>query len=193
MKLYQAIFVLTLLITNKIVAQKTTETVRGYVLSAVNEKNIEGVHIQNVNSKAGTISTKVGYFEIEGKPTDLVRFSCISFETNYFTIAELVLNTTIQLKKTSIKLDEILLKPKTWQQFKLEFVQKKLADEESAEISLAGAKQYKGPKTMFKPNLVSAIINPISTSYYILNKKSRQKRKTKRYQKIIQNSYLIED
>jgi len=103
MKLYQTILILTLLSTSKIVAQKTTKTVRGYILSAVNETIIEGVHIQNVNSKAGTISSKVGYFEIEGKPTDLVRFSCISFETNYFTIAELVLNSTIQLKKNKYK------------------------------------------------------------------------------------------
>tara|TARA_B110000977_G_scaffold199083_1_gene285448 strand:+ start:125 stop:709 length:585 start_codon:yes stop_codon:yes gene_type:complete len=194
MKLSAVIIIILLIInTSELKAQELVEKINGFVLSSENGENIEGVHIQNVNSKKGTISSKIGYFEIEGNPTDRIRFSCISFETHYFKISELRLKSNILLEKTSIELDEIILKPMSWQQFKLEFVQKEWADEKSAEISIEGVKQYKGRKTMYKPNLLNAVTNPINYTYHVLNKKARQKRKTKRYQKIIEKSYLIND
>jgi len=81
----------------------------------------------------------------------------------------------------------------TWQQFKLEFVETSFKNEQSASIQLDGVKQYKGPLRPFKPSVASVITNPISTIYYFTNKKEGQKRKTKRYQKVIQDSSYIDD
>jgi ribosomal protein L35 len=63
----------------------------------------------------------------------------------------------------------------------------------SSEIKIAGVKQYKGVLRPYKPTLVNAITSPISFTHHLLNKKSRNRRKTKRYKKILSKSYLLED
>ena len=177
------------------VAQVTVEKVYGIVLNNKTGISIENAHITNLSSQQGTISIKNGYFEINGAPNDSINISCISYSTQIIQVAELLKSQQIiiRLEPVSIKLNEIVLRAQTWQQFKLEFVQKEWNTEQSAGVTIIGLKQYKGPFKSFKPTLITAITNPISFTHHLLNKKSRQKRKSNRYKKILQKSYYLDD
>ncbi len=183
--------VLFMLIHPTISAQEKDGLVSGYVIDSESGLSLSNVHILNTNTKKGTISNKLGYFEIESTSTDSLRFSYISYTSTQICCSELTRYTKLSLE--SLELDEVVLKAQTWQQFKLEFVQKKWPKEQSYEIKIAGVKQYKGAPKHYKPTLVNSITNPLSFTHYLLNKKSRQNRRTKRYQKTLSKSYLIED
>jgi len=194
MKLLKLQIVLFLISASSI-AQNNTLSLSGIVVNSISGLSIANAHIVNLNSRKGTITNKVGYFEIQGVATDSVHISYISFRPIFTTIYDLLLTETIviELKPISIDMDEIILQKGSWQQFKLEFVQTAFKNEQSSEILLERVSQYKGPLRPFKPSVASVITNPISTIYYFTNKKERQKRKTKRYQKVIQDSSYIDD
>ena len=166
-------------------------TISGFIINSETGLSIENVHIQNRNSSTGTVTNKFGYFEIESSSTDTIKISYISYNTKHIYSAEIT--TYTRLTPSSLVLDEVVLKAQTWQQFKLEFVQKEWPKEMSSEIKIAGVKQYKGVLRPYKPTLVNAITSPISFTHHLLNKKSRNRRKTKRYKKILSKSYLLED
>ena len=191
MKLLVKTILLTILLNQSILAQNKPNTISGFIISTETGLSLENVHIQNINSTKGTITNKLGYFEIENLNTDTLKISCISY--NVLLICSSDLTTYTKLIPSSLELNEVVLRAKTWQQFKLEFVQKEWAKEQSAEISIIGVKQYKEPIKKFKPSLATAVTNPISFTYHVLNKKSRQKLKSNRYRKIIQKSYYLKD
>ena len=185
---------MVVLVTQLCNSQENPAIISGYIINVQSGKSIENAHIVNNSSKKGTISKRDGSFEIEAYIGDSLQISCISYA--YYS-TELKLSNDklliIKLNPLSIKLNEIVVKPKTWQQFKLEFVQTEWSAEQSAEIKIHGVKQYKGPLLNPAPTLATAIKSPISFTHYLLNKKSRQKRKTNRYKRIIQKSYYSEN
>jgi len=177
-----------------VVAQNSIEKAKGFILDHETGLSVENVHIINLQTQKGTISTKIGYFELVASANDSLIISCISYLNDTITASSLIRNKNlVHIKRTSLEIDEIVLKPQSWQQFKLEFVQKKWDKERSTEVTLIGVQQYKGPLKPYKPSLVNVITSPISFTHHLLNKKSRQRRKTKRYKRILSKSYLIED
>ena len=176
-----------IMISQGVLAQVSNELRASFVMDSITGESIQNAHILNTNSNKGTITNKVGYFEIECSDTDSLRFSYVSYTSITLCCKSLTMYT--MLTQSSSTLDEVILKPLTWQQFKLEFVQTKWSAEQSSEIKIHGVKQYKGPLLKPTPTLATAIKSPISFTHYLLNKKSRQRRKTKRYKRIIQNSY----
>ena len=171
-------------------AQNDTLSFSGIVVNSISGLSIANAHIVNLNTKKGAITNKVGYFVLKGMLTDSIHISYISFKPIFMTLNDLLMLDTkvIELKPISIDMDEIVLQKGNWQQFKLEFVQTSFNNEKSSGIELDGISQYKGPLKPFKPSIASAITNPLSTIYYLTNKKERQKRKTKRYLKVIRNT-----
>ena len=191
LKLLSVLFLISL----SSIAQNDTLSFSGVVVNSTSGLSISNAHIINLNTKKGTITNKFGYFVLKGVPTDSIHISYISFKPIYMTLSELLMSDSkvIELKPISIDMDEIVLQKGSWYQFKLEFVQTSFENEQSSEILLEGVSQYKGPLRPFKPSVASVITNPISTIYYFTNKKERQKRKTKRYQQVIQDSSYIDD
>lgn len=179
------------LVNHTIYAQGSLGVHSGYIIDFETGLSIENVHIQNKNSQKGTVTNKLGFYKIESSQTDSLSISYISYNTRIICTSNIT--TYTKLKSSSLKLNEVVLKPQTWQQFKLEFVQKEWNTEQSAEVTIIGLKQYKGPLRPFKPTLITAVTNPISFTHHLLNKKARQKRKTNRYRKILQKSYILED
>jgi len=179
------------LVNQTIYAQESLRVYSGFIIDSETGLSIENVHIQNKNSQKGTVTNKLGFYKIESSQTDSLTISYISYNTRIICTSNIT--TYTRLKSSSLKLDEVILKPQTWQQFKLEFVQKEWKTEQSAEVTIIGLKQYKGPLRPFKPTLITAVTSPISFTHHLLNKKSRQKRKTSRYRKILQKSYYLDD
>lgn len=194
MKLLKLQIVLFLISASSI-AQNDTLKFSGIVVNSSSGLSVANAHIVNLNTKKGTITNSVGYFELQGISTDSIHISFISFKPIFMTLSDLLMSDSkvIELKPISIDMDEIVLQKGNWQQFKLEFVQSSFKNEKSASIQLDGVRQYKGPLKPFKASIATAITSPISTIYYLTNKKERQKRKTNRYLKIIRNSSYIDD
>lgn len=167
-------------------------TLTGFIHDTTSNKLISEVHIINRSTEQGSTSNSKGYFEITAKSGDQILFHHISYEPLLFIVHD---NSTlnINLKPMSHELNEIILQAKSWEQFKLEFVQTRFEKEKSSGLTIKGLKQYKGPPIGFKPSLGTALTNPISFLNHYYSKKAIEKRKTKRYQKIIKNKSYIDD
>ena len=183
------------LISSSLLAQTDSLKRYGLVINTENGLSIANAHIINMNSKVGTITNSSGYFEIRAAFSDTIHISFISFESASISTNEFIQGNpiSIYLNPSSIYMDEILLHKGDWLQFKLEFVETQFSTEQSSEVKLNGVLQYKGVLQPFKPSVASLITNPITTIYYLTNKKQRQKRRTKRYQAIMQKATYIDD
>jgi len=183
------------LISSSLLAQTDSLKRYGLVINTENGLSIANAHIINMNSKVGTITNSIGYFEIRAAFSDTIHISFISFESASISTNEFIQGNpiSIYLNPSSIYMDEILLHKGDWQQFKLEFVETQFSTEQSSEVKLNGVLQYKGVLQPFKPSVASLVTNPITTIYYLTNKKQRQKRRTKRYQAIMQKATYIDD
>lgn len=189
-------FFLLFLFSSLIVyAQSNRSLITGLIVNSSNGKSVSNVHIVNANTNEGTISNSIGYFQIQASEIDTLLISHITYQTIKIIVKDYTACATnrIVLSPTHFQLDEIVLRKGNWQQFKLEFVQTEFKAEQSSEVLLKGVQQYKGPHIGFQPSLFTAISNPISFTHHYLNKKARQKRKTKRYQRIIKNTSYIYD
>ena len=122
LKLQIALF----LISATSIAQNDSLNFSGIIVNSTSGLSISNAHILNIDSKKGTITNKIGYFEIQGVLTDSIHISYISFKPIITNLHNLLYaeSDVIELKPMSIKMDEILLQKGNWQQFKLEFVQK---------------------------------------------------------------------
>ena len=178
-----------------IYAQSEKSLISGLIIDSSSGQSIANAHIVNLNTKEGTISNSIGYFQISGSEVDSILVSYISFKSIQILFGDYSKQEfqRILIDPNSIEMDEIVLGKGNWQQFKLEFVQTEFKAEHSTEIQLKGVLQYKGPPMKFQPNLLTAVNNPISFAHHFLNKKARQNRKTKRYQRIIRKSTYIDD
>ena len=122
MKLYLKTLLLLFIINQSIHAQDKLNTISGFIINSETGLSIENVHIQNINSSTGTVTNKFGYFEIISSSTDTIKISYTSYNTKHICGADLTAYT--RLMPSRLVLDEVVLKAQTWQQFKLEFVQK---------------------------------------------------------------------
>lgn len=176
-------------------AYSQTKQISGLIVDAKTGTCVANAHIINTNTKEGTISNSIGYFQISGIESDSLLITYISYIPIQIQIQDYInqVDDHILIESTSIEMDEIILRKGNWQQFKLEFVQTEFKAEQSSEIQLKGVLQYKGPPMGFQPSLFTAINNPISFVHHYMNKKARQKRKTSRYQQIIKKSSYIDD
>lgn len=165
---------------------------KGHISDTTTSLSISEVHIINRSTEQGSITNTQGYFKIKVHQGDEIIIHHISYEP-YILYVKNEDNVRIKLKPRSHQIAEITLHNKSWEQFKLEFVQAEFEKEKSSGLTIEGLKQYKGPPMGFKPSLVTAIYHPISFVHHFYNKKARQKRKTKRYQKIINNRSYLDD
>jgi hypothetical protein len=99
------------LISASSIAQNDTLNFSGIVVNSTSGLSIANAHIVNLNSRKGTITNKVGYFELQGIPTDSIHISYISFRPTYMTINDLMISDSdiTELIPISIDMDEIVL------------------------------------------------------------------------------------
>ena len=96
-------------------ANVSGQIIEGRIIDSKTNKPLEYVSIGIINTTFGTITDINGYFKFEAKVEELsiVRISMIGYEAQKFTVKDLRNNKNdIKLKKITIELTEIIIKPK---------------------------------------------------------------------------------
>ncbi|WP_339710270.1 hypothetical protein [uncultured Kriegella sp.] len=91
---------------------KNTKLIKGSVKSLNND--VSNVLIINLNSKKSTISDSLGYFIIEAKLRDSIRFTAVQYLTKEVVISDTIMlqtSVTVNLIENVINLNEVTVTP----------------------------------------------------------------------------------
>ena len=105
-----SIIILILLIQVNVSGQ----IVEGRIIDSKSNEPLEYVSIGIINTNFGTVTDSNGYFTFNAKVKELsiVRISMIGYESEKFTVKELINNKNeIKLNETTIELSEIIIEP----------------------------------------------------------------------------------
>ena len=92
---------------------QTESIVKGQIIDGANDKPIENVNIVNLNQVNGTITNKLGEFEIEAKPNDTIHLSYLGYKSIKVRVTNDWINfgnrTTIKLTELALALEEVVV------------------------------------------------------------------------------------
>jgi len=90
------------------------QIIEGRIIDSKTNEPLEYVSIGIINTNFGTVTDSNGYFKFDAKVKEqsIVRISMIGYESEKFTVKELINNKIeIELIETTIELDEIIIEP----------------------------------------------------------------------------------
>ncbi|MBL4655188.1 MAG: carboxypeptidase-like regulatory domain-containing protein, partial [Bacteroidia bacterium] len=116
----KAIFIITLIISNTLIAQQLTQTIRGTVVDQLTQQELPGATISVITSDPimGTITDIDGRFRIEDVPIgrQTVKISFIGYKN--FTVPNIIVNAhkeivlTIDLEEEAVEMEELIITDK---------------------------------------------------------------------------------
>jgi hypothetical protein len=164
-------------------AQSQTESiVKGKIIDGANDKPIENVNIVNLNQVNGTITNKLGEFEIEAQPNDTIHLSYLGYKSIKVRVTNDWINfgnrTTIKLTELALALEEVVVNKLKLTGY-LEIDIKQVPIQKNVRYSISGLNtgyesSPKSPTMVTK--VLGAIFNPANFLYNIFGKKSREMR-----------------
>ncbi|WP_124980787.1 carboxypeptidase-like regulatory domain-containing protein [Nonlabens xiamenensis] len=162
--------------------QSQRPIVRGKVLNAKDESQLENVNIVNLNSVKGTITNAEGNFEIAAAVNDTLYFSYLGFETINVRVTEDWLkfgDVTISMTEKGIALEEVTVTETALTGF-LEIDAKRAPIYATRRYKISGLpKGYEAgdsePGAITK--VLSSVFNPADFLYNTFGKKGKSMRK----------------
>ena len=164
-------------------AQSQIESiVKGQIIDVANDKPIENVNIVNLNQVNGTITNKLGEFEIEAQPNDTIHLSYLGYKSIKVRVTNDWINfgnrTTIKLTELALALEEVVVNKLKLTGY-LEIDIKQVPIQKNVRYSISGLNtgyesSPKSPTMVTK--VLGAIFNPANFLYNIFGKKSREMR-----------------
>lgn len=108
----QLLFIFILIIT---IYQVSAQKNRKFIYATIKNKieNVVNAHVINLNTKQGTFTNDNGEFRILAKENDSLQLSSVGYKTKTIVINTSyfgLLENNIELEKTTIELDEVILK-----------------------------------------------------------------------------------
>ena len=161
---------------------QTESIVKGQIIDGANDKPIENVNIVNLNQVNGTITNKLGEFEIEAKPNDTIHLSYLGYKSIKVRVTNDWINfgnrTTIKLTELALALEEVVVNKLKLTGY-LEIDIKQVPIQKNVRYSISGLNtgyesSPKSPTMVTK--VLGAIFNPANFLYNIFGKKSREMR-----------------
>ncbi|MFL2622005.1 MAG: carboxypeptidase-like regulatory domain-containing protein [Flavobacteriaceae bacterium] len=161
---------------------QTESIVKGQIIDGANDKPIENVNIVNLNQVNGTITNKLGEFEIEAKPNDTIHLSYLGYKSIKVRVTNDWINfgnrTTIKLTELALALEEVVVNKLKLTGY-LEIDIKQVPIQKNVRYSISGLNtgyesSPKNPTMVTK--VLGAIFNPANFLYNIFGKKSREMR-----------------
>lgn len=165
------------------------QKVEGMVRDAQTKAVIPNVHILKENGE-GVTTNKEGYFSLDVLGDQQLVITHLGYLTQFYEIpiidSLVVLSVDIQLYKDTVSLGAVEIFPWPEQEgFKEEFLSLEVpAEQDQRRMLIPGLPQRKGPPIPPPPS----IMNPVSLMYSFLSKEAINKRKLRRYRKIILES-----
>jgi len=170
------------LIIPRLAQSQTESIVKGKIVDGANDKPIENVNIVNLNQVNGTITNKLGEFEIEAKPNDTIHLSYLGYKSIKVRVTNDWINfgnrTTIKLTELALALEEVVLNKLKLTGY-LEIDIKQIPIQKNVRYSISGLNtgyesSPKSPTMVTK--VLGAIFNPANFLYNIFGKKPREMR-----------------
>ncbi|ARN77445.1 hypothetical protein BST97_05295 [Nonlabens spongiae] len=192
---YYFILLLTCLLSSQLAFSQEPENngteksmVRGQVLNAKDNQELDNVNIVNLNQVKGTITTPDGRFEIPAKVNDTLFFSYLGFETINVRVTEDWLkygDVTISMTEKGIALEEVVVKESTLTGY-LEIDAKRAPIYNTRRYSINGLNtayeagdQEPGAVT----KVFNSIFNPADFLYGVFSRKGSEMRKLRQIKK----------
>lgn len=165
-------------------SQSTTKTVllKGQIVSATNQKALEGASILNLNSVEGTVSDYRGYFEVPTQVNDTIYISYLGHQSIKLKMTNDLLKgneLVISLYEKDTQLNEVVVKS-TQLVGVLEIDVRQVPKDRFNRIHINGLSQtYEvgKPKRTSFTSPISAIFQPVDFLYNLFGKKPNQLRK----------------
>ena len=92
---------------------QTESIVKGRIVDVANDKPIENVNIVNLNQVNGTITNKLGEFEIQAKKNDTIHLSYLGYKSIKVRVTSDWISfgnrTTIKLTELALALEEVVI------------------------------------------------------------------------------------
>ena len=177
------ILLFIVLLTFPITVQSQIDSlVKGKILDAANDKPIENVNIVNLNQVNGTITNKLGEFEIQAKTNDTIHLSYLGYKSIKVRVTNDWINfgnrTTIKLTELALALEEVVVNKLKLTGY-LEIDIKQVPIQKNIRYSISGLNtgyesSPKSPTMVTK--VLGAIFNPANFLYNVFGKKSREMR-----------------
>ena len=177
------ILLFIVLLTFPITVQSQIDSlVKGKILDAANDKPIENVNIVNLNQVNGTITNKLGEFEIQAKTNDTIHLSYLGYKSIKVRVTNDWINfgnrTTIKLTELALALEEVVVNKLKLTGY-LEIDIKQVPIQKNVRYSISGLNtgyesSPKSPTMVTK--VLGAIFNPANFLYNVFGKKSREMR-----------------
>jgi hypothetical protein len=170
------------LIIPRLTQSQTESIVKGKIIDGANDKPIENVNIVNLNQVNGTITNKLGEFEIEAQPNDTIHLSYLGYKSIKVRVTNDWINfgnrTTIKLTELALALEEVVVNKLKLTGY-LEIDIKQVPIQKNVRYSISGLNtgyesSPKSPTMVTK--VLGAIFNPANFLYNIFGKKSREMR-----------------
>ena len=161
---------------------QTESIVKGRIVDVANDKPIENVNIVNLNQVNGTITNKLGEFEIQAKKNDTIHLSYLGYKSIKVRVTSDWISfgnrTTIKLTELALALEEVVINKLKLTGF-LEIDIKQVPIQKNTRYSISGLNtgyesSPKNPTMVTK--VLGAILNPANFLYNIFGKKSREMR-----------------
>ncbi|MGB0929600.1 MAG: carboxypeptidase-like regulatory domain-containing protein [Chitinophagales bacterium] len=166
-----------------------TITLSGTVVNGSNRTPIPSVHILRKDG-SGTTTDANGGFSLEVKVGSNLVVTHLSYVNARVTVptdlAEKTYEMVIPLYSNEVTLDVVEVYPyPSREDFKIEFLSPKTADEVTRPVQMSGIHQQVGPVKIPPPSLM----NPISFLTSKLSAKAIRNRKMRKYRKVIEEKY----
>lgn len=163
--------------------------VKGKIINAANDADMESVNIVNLNQVIGTTTNTDGEFEIQAKANDTLHLSFLGFKSLKVRVTNDWINfgnrTTIEMTELALALEEVVVNKLKLTGY-LEIDIKQVPIQKNVRYSISGLNtgyesSPRSPSMVTK--VLGAIFNPANFLHNIFGKKPREMRKLRKMKK----------
>lgn len=160
--------------------------VKGKIINAANEDEMESVNVVNLNQVIGTATNNQGEFEIQAKANDTLHLSFLGFKSLKIRVTNDWINfgnrTTIKMTELALALEEVVVNKLKLTGY-LEIDIKQVPIQKNIRYSISGLNtgyesSSRSPSMVTK--VLGAIFNPANFLHNIFGKKPREMRKLRK-------------
>lgn len=178
-------------------AQKSTILLRGKILNDANDKQLQSVHVLNLNQVIGTVSDTQGNFKIHADPGDTLYFTYLGFTPLKVRVTADWINygsVTIKMTEVGIALEQVVVESVKLSGH-LELDAKNIPLYKSYRYSISGLNTaYEGGDTQPSAikKVLGSIFNPADFLYNMFGKRKKEMRKLRKMKKDDEIRNLLE-
>jgi len=179
-------------------AQDSVKTLAGRIISVTDQKPLQSAHIVNLNTVVGTVTNRMGEFEITATVSDTIFISYVGFQSIKLKITQDLLKGNqleIAIHEKTVDIDEVTVKSHNLIGV-LEIDAKNVPKDQYSRIHIEGlpqAYEIGRPQSTDYNTLAGALFNPIDFWYGKFGKKPKELKKLRKLKEEDQLRDIMEE